>query len=415
MFDKNLERTEANIEKSNFDSDALESYPSFEEINQFLSEGTSENDVNSEKVDQNSPSLYPKEKLGSLDYYQFRNQDFMDRNPGIEPPDYYLNYGDKYLKRFTSETKSKLSLEGQEFLEGVGEGLQAEIEKKIASDPQGFAELERNSDAFREWAYDTHSTVYAREGFRDLPLLDKFHIGATPDAEDILSESGIKEGLETLFEEVPKEKVNEEEVSKEKVKVVYFTGFSGKISESSDNVAGMKELDNYLEDSFAKNSNIQYDGQVYSHLEVNKAVKDIQCSDYDKLVVVGHSFGADSAVEFAEKYEEKVDFLVQVDSVGIGDGKLPDNVNSGVNYFQKGDKDWLVQGKVEGSLNVNLEQKYGVELSHTEIDNYEKLHEEIGDRIERLVSDKKLEVDYDTDSDSDGGDGGDGGGDGGGE
>ena len=30
---------------------------------------------------------------GTPDYYQQRYDDFVSRNPGVDPPDYYLEYG----------------------------------------------------------------------------------------------------------------------------------------------------------------------------------------------------------------------------------------------------------------------------------------------------------------------------------
>ena len=140
----------------------------------------------------------PKPVDFGLDYYQKRADDFRRRNPGMEPPDYYLEYGDKYANRFASLDRTDLSAEGLEWRDRTLQALQQAIEDKRIEDPEGFAELERNPQAFREFAYATHPDAYVDSGLYDLPAQDLAVIAATPDLGDVLTQDGIQQTLVTM-------------------------------------------------------------------------------------------------------------------------------------------------------------------------------------------------------------------------
>lgn len=139
------------------------------------------------------PSVIPA--WGDLDYYQRRHADFERRNPGMEPPDYYLAYGDKYIQRFNDEVRPELSPEGQAWLDRTRVNLQKAIEDKRFEDPQAFAELERNPDAFRKFAYDSHVKAYLDAGLADLPVEDLVRIGLTPDMSDLFNQAGLEQAV----------------------------------------------------------------------------------------------------------------------------------------------------------------------------------------------------------------------------
>ncbi|MEZ6188773.1 MAG: hypothetical protein R3F62_27695 [Planctomycetota bacterium] len=129
---------------------------------------------------------------GSLDYYRARAADFLQRNPGANPPDYYLDFGDVYVRRFTFETRPLLSPAGQRWMDDARVKLQEAIEARRSADPDGFARLELESKAFRRFAYATHAPAYA-SGLDRLPLRDLILIGTTPDAQDTLSREGLEQ------------------------------------------------------------------------------------------------------------------------------------------------------------------------------------------------------------------------------
>ena len=135
---------------------------------------------------------------GTPNYYGQRVADFVGRNPGMDPPDYYLGYGDKYMERFQSLDSTDLSPQGLQWRDRTTLALQQAIEDYRIRDPEGFAELERGPQAFREFAFASHPDAYVDSGLYGLPVQDLLVIAATPDVGDVLSQEGISQTLVTL-------------------------------------------------------------------------------------------------------------------------------------------------------------------------------------------------------------------------
>lgn len=107
-----------------------------------------------------------------------------------------------------------------------------------------------------------------------------------------------------------------------------------------------------------------------------------------RIVLVGHSFGGDTAIEVAEGRgglfpnpylsNHTIHRLVQVDSVGIGDEVLPNNVTGGLNIWQTSTGfSYLTEPEgasvVKRSTNVHAETHFGVAntaITHTNIDDF---------------------------------------------
>lgn len=121
------------------------------------------------------PAPYPK-TLGGADYYDFRHKDFLKRNPGRTPPNYYKQFGEKYFNRFIKDVSPKLSEQGKTFLQTVARALQKKIEDKLADDPRKFAGLERVPSDFQSFAYLTHPDAYCESGWESLPKSDRDEI-----------------------------------------------------------------------------------------------------------------------------------------------------------------------------------------------------------------------------------------------
>ena len=138
-----------------------------------------------------------KASLGSPAYYLERIADFARRNPGAPEPDYYRGYGWKYCVVFSEELYLSLSDAGQRWCIETRMNLQIAIERKLIADPAGFAALESDSDALREFAFDTHPIAYLEAGLADLPLTDLLQIAATPELGDLLTRAGIEQILVT--------------------------------------------------------------------------------------------------------------------------------------------------------------------------------------------------------------------------
>ena len=143
----------------------------------------------------NLPAEIP---TGTRDYYKKRYDDFVRRNPGMKPPDYYLEYGQKYCDRFSSLGPKDLTPQGLEWRDRTLKALQDSIETKRMEDPVGFAQLERDPEAFKKFAYDSHPDAYVQSGLYDLPAQDMLKIGTTPDIKDLLTKDGVRQVVVAL-------------------------------------------------------------------------------------------------------------------------------------------------------------------------------------------------------------------------
>ncbi|WP_394538180.1 hypothetical protein PRJ39_20160 [Lysobacter enzymogenes] len=137
-------------------------------------------------------------QVGTPEYYKQRLADFETRNPGMTPPDYYMGYGDKYMERFASLDSTDLSPAGLAWRDRTTVALQTAIEDYRIRDPQGFAELERDPAAFREFAFGTHPDAYVDSGLYQLSAQDLTVIALTPDINDVLSQEGIDQTKLTI-------------------------------------------------------------------------------------------------------------------------------------------------------------------------------------------------------------------------
>ncbi|MCZ8284020.1 MAG: hypothetical protein O9353_01075 [Bacteroidia bacterium] len=136
----------------------------------------------------NKPQSVPGYVLGSVNYYKFRHDDFVRRFPDQAPPAYYMEYGDKYVRKFTEELFEKLSEEGKVWMEETKLKLQQAIEDKIRQEP----EIELDDEAFKEFAFQSHSKVYKETHAMQLCLADKTAIVSCMDMKDLFGELGLQ-------------------------------------------------------------------------------------------------------------------------------------------------------------------------------------------------------------------------------
>lgn len=169
-----------------------------------------DNPINFIDPDGMEPTPFYVRLLGHTSYYAWRYRDFKRQNPGIKPPDYYMGYGHKYISRFTNETSKSMSRSGKVWLKEARYNLQVAIENRLAQ-PDG-ADLERNNNKFRSFAFDSHVDAYWNENGR-VPLyalgsVDLTKILLTPDAKDLTSSDGlrqVKDMMGKFIFEKPKE------------------------------------------------------------------------------------------------------------------------------------------------------------------------------------------------------------------
>jgi len=142
---------------------------------------------------------------GAYDFYTGRHNDFLNRYmvAGLTPPTYYLDYGGKYNLRFNNELRPRLTSAGQAWLDGTSLALQQGIENERSTNPEGFDCLEKDDPAFTAFAYGTHADAYLYSGLDNLNPFDLAMIGTTPDVQDLLTQAGLSQAVETGLRLLP--------------------------------------------------------------------------------------------------------------------------------------------------------------------------------------------------------------------
>lgn len=139
-------------------------------------------------------------ETGTDSYYRDRYADFVKRNYGVQPPDYYLDYGEKYMQRFMTLDRQDLSAEALAWRDRTRTALQEAMEAKRRENLKAFADLERDPEAFKSFAYGTHVDAYVKSGLFDLAAQDIAVIAITPDIGDILTGDGLRGWLDTVLQ-----------------------------------------------------------------------------------------------------------------------------------------------------------------------------------------------------------------------
>lgn len=139
------------------------------------------------------PFPVPKDTIGTKDYYQFRSKDFKNRTQKT-PPDYYLSYGDKYVKAFKEKTRPNLTEKGKTWLDKTLVALQKSIEDKLKVDKK----IELDPVKFRKFAFDSHPDAYIKSGLFDLDAKDLYQIALTPEWRDLLTEESMAQVLQII-------------------------------------------------------------------------------------------------------------------------------------------------------------------------------------------------------------------------
>ena len=129
---------------------------------------------------------------GTDSYYVDRLADFLDRCPDHPAPSYYLEYGDKCLHRFR-RIEIELTSTGKEWSQRTLRSLQEMIESERERDSEAFVRLEMDSNAFRDFAFNTHPTAYIESGLFLLSVQDIRTIFQTPEASDVFTVDGLKQ------------------------------------------------------------------------------------------------------------------------------------------------------------------------------------------------------------------------------
>lgn len=133
----------------------------------------------------------PQPVSPGVNYYVLRWQDYAARHTASQPPDYYLDYGDKYCRRFHLDVRRQFSPLGQAWIDKTCRLLQQMLEQKRIENPQVFAHLEENPPALRSLAYSHHARAYIQGGIASLPLRDLVLIVKFVDRKDLVKPDGL--------------------------------------------------------------------------------------------------------------------------------------------------------------------------------------------------------------------------------
>jgi pimeloyl-ACP methyl ester carboxylesterase len=187
--------------------------------------------------------------------------------------------------------------------------------------------------------------------------------------------------------------------------VALFTGFGS----GSGLNTGMGRLNTHL----AAAGIPDYVGQVFEWTQHDAALDwvNLHAASRGTLVLIGHSFGGNSALQLADDFlsplDVTVDLTVQIDPVknfiaGAND-MLPGNVEVGFNYYQISTGFFEPQGEdfVSGATNINVEVLFNdANITHTSIDDDSRLFARITANI--LANLNPYSADFDEDGDVDG-------------
>lgn len=102
-------------------------------------------------------------KVGTRDFYKAYSS--VVKRHGIDLDDYLIKFGDAHYNSFMDHMQ-EFTHNGQDFVNGVGEGLQrALIDKSKIT-----REVLEDSEAFKKFAFDSHVDIYVDNGLEDILL-----------------------------------------------------------------------------------------------------------------------------------------------------------------------------------------------------------------------------------------------------
>lgn len=138
---------------------------------------------------------------------------------------------------------------------------------------------------------------------------------------------------------------------------VMVIGFVGGLRSPEDIKQGVVQIRNRLREINCDEMQVN----TYSHFHWRSVYKNIfQAIDLDhdnrlsdeelrrapKIILFGHSLGGWAVIKLAGRLEKAlipIELTVQLDSVGLGDEVVPDNVKSAINYYQR--DQWPLRGE----------------------------------------------------------------------
>ena len=129
----------------------------------------------------------------SADYFRQRADDFARRNPDAVAPELYQGQGQRSLEKLASLGDKDLQPAGLEWRDRAVKALQDAVEQKRSADPAGFAQLERDPEAFKKFTSEALSQACVQAGVLNLSAQDQVKLATTPELRDLLGKDGVKQ------------------------------------------------------------------------------------------------------------------------------------------------------------------------------------------------------------------------------
>ncbi len=153
-------------------------------------------------------------------------------------------------------------------------------------------------------------------------------------------------------------------------------------SKSERGYAGMSRLADSVKDS-----------KVFGWSDKDDIIEEILKREKNQpIILVGHSFGGDTAVEVANELDSLennfrgVDLLVTIDAIGFNNDIIPQNVKKHLNIF--GEKSWPLDDGPHVARRHDMTDVKNIlsPLSHTEIDDDKEVQYEIVTMIQKSLT-----------------------------
>jgi len=135
--------------------------------------------------------------------------------------------------------------------------------------------------------------------------------------------------------------------------------------------------------------------RIYSWSQHDEIIQDIKKVHKDQpVILVGHSFGGDTALEVAEELDSlehgfrKVDLLIMIDAVGVDNDIVPQNVKNHLNVF--GESNFVLNDGPHVARRHEMTKVKNI-LSphdHTELDDDKEIQFEVVNLIKETLSQK---------------------------
>ncbi len=204
------------------------------------------------------------------------------------------------------------------------------------------------------------------------------------DMESKIAKETAKEEIKEKAKAAAPEEITVRDGTLKRPAIIFIKGWDvfSSPSKSESGYAGMGRIADSVDGS-----------KVYGWSQKDEIIKEIKkVQPNQPVVLVGHSFGGDTAVEVANELDSlennfrQVDLLVTIDAIGYNNDIIPQNVRKHLNVF--GEKSTLLN---DGPHVARQHEKTSVQnilspLDHTDIDDDKSVQYEIVNLIQKSLT-----------------------------